>query len=61
MADLSYGLDRGETLVTEGTAAGTLDIELIVDNAVGLTKKDIFLALIRFQRSVQEDDRLPEV
>ena len=61
MADLSYGLDRGATLVVEGTGAGTLDMELIVDNAVGVTKKDLVLALTRFTQSIQEDDRLPEV
>ena len=57
MADISYHLDRGETLVTLGTAQGTSDIELIVDNAVNVTRKDVLLALERFERAVQEDDR----
>ena len=60
MADLSYHLDRGETLVVVGTAAATSDIELIVDNAASVTKKDVLLALEQFKQSVQEDERFAE-
>ena len=60
MADISYHVDRGDysaANVTEGTAQGTSDIELIVDNAVGVTRKDVLLALEAFKKSVKEDDR----
>ncbi len=61
MADISYHLDRGAELVIEGTGASTQDIELIVDNAESVTKKDVLLALTRFQHSIQNDDRFAEV
>lgn len=43
MADRIYGLDRGQTefQVSEGSASPTLDVELVVDLAVGLTKAEV--------------------
>ena len=64
MADLSYHVDRGDysaASVTVGTAAATSDIELVVDNAVGVTQKDVLLALEAFKKTVQEDQRYAEI
>jgi hypothetical protein len=64
MADVSFHLDRGGNgvggYVTEGTAQGTSDIELIIDNAVGVTKKDIFLALEEFSKVIKESSSFAE-
>lgn len=61
MADVSYHLDRGVTVPTSGTAQGTSDIELIIDNAEGVTKKDIYLALEHFKKAVQESALFDEI
>jgi hypothetical protein len=53
MADISYHLDRGVDAATAGTGAATSDIELIIDNAVGVTKKDVLLALKKFEDAVK--------
>ena len=61
MADLSYGLDRGVTLPVEGTSSGGYDVEVLLDNAVGLTRKEAILALEKIIQVIQQDDRLDEV
>lgn len=47
MADRIYGLDRGQTefSVSEGSSSPTLDVEVVVDLAVGLTKSEVLQAL----------------
>ncbi len=55
MADRFYGLDRGQTLVTIGAATANLDVEVVVDDAVNLTKKDILTALDQIKAAVLED------
>lgn len=55
MADRFYGLDRGERLVTIDTSTTGKDVEVVVDDAVGLTKKDIVLALQGIGDAVLED------
>ena len=61
MADLSYGLDRGVTLPVEGTASGGFDVEVLLDNAVNLTRKEAILALQYIIKVIQEDDRFAEI
>lgn len=58
MADVSFHIDRGATAadLTFGTAQGTSDIELIIDNAEGVTKKDIILALNLFSQAVLQSE-----
>ena len=55
MADRFYGVDRGQTRATVGTSTTNLDVELILDDAVGLTKKDVILALEAIQKAFLED------
>lgn len=55
MADRFYGLDRGQTTVTVSAATTGLDVELVVDEAVSLSKKDILLALEEFKKAILQD------
>jgi hypothetical protein len=47
MADRIYGLDRGQTefSVSEGSSSPTLDVEVVVDLAVGLQKSEVLQLL----------------
>lgn len=47
MADIFYGIDRGETLtdVATDSSSPTKDVEVVVDDAVNLTKTEIIQAL----------------
>lgn len=47
MADIFYGIDRGERendVVTDSSSP-TKDVEVVVDDAVGLKKSEVILAL----------------
>lgn len=55
MADRFYGFNRGEILPTVDTSTTGKEVELVVDDAVGLTRKDIYLALEQLERAIQED------
>ena len=55
MADRFYGVDRGQTRATVSASTTGLDIELTVDDAVNLSKKDIALALIAIEKALLED------
>lgn len=55
MADIFYGADRGQTAVTRSTTTTGLDVELVVDDAVSLTKKDILLLVDAIRDAVKED------
>lgn len=55
MADRFYGINRGAERATTSAAQLNTDIELIVDDAVNLTKKDIDLALERIRDEVLQD------
>jgi hypothetical protein len=55
MADRFYGVDKGQSKATVDTSTTGLDIELIVDDAVGVTKKDIVIALERIKEAVLQD------
>lgn len=47
MADLFYGLDRGDTEfdIVEQASSPTKDVEVVVDDAVSLTKAEVIQAL----------------
>lgn len=47
MADIFYGLDRGDTEfdVAQGSNSPTKDVEVVVDDAVNLTKEEVVRAL----------------
>lgn len=55
MADRFYGVDRGQSKATVDTSTTGLDVEVTVDDAVGLTKKDIITALEAVKKAVLED------
>jgi len=55
MADRFYGVDRGEDKATVSASTTGLDIELVVDDAVSLTKKDIYLAFRAMEKALLED------
>lgn len=55
MADRFYGVDRGQDKATVDSSTTGLDVELTVDDAVGLSKKDIILALEEIKKAVLED------
>jgi len=61
MADRFYGVGRGEQKATVAAATTGLDVELVVDDAVGLTKKDILTALEKIEKAVLEDAGLTTV
>lgn len=62
MADIFYGVDRGETevdVVTSGTSPGK-DIEVVVDDAVGLTKEEVIRALrVMIANHILKEDDYP--
>ena len=58
MADIFYGLDRGdieEDIVTD-TSSPTKDIEVAIDDAVGLTKSEIVQSLQKLINHVMKQD-----
>lgn len=57
MADRFYSLDRGQIArqVTVGATSPGLDVEVAVDDAVGLSKKDIVNALDQIKKAILED------
>lgn len=55
MADRFFGVDRGQTAATVDTSTTGLDVELVVDNAVSLSKKDIINSLEAIRKAVLED------
>ena len=61
MADRFYGVGRGEQKATVAALTTGLDVELVVDDAVGLTKKDILTALEKIEKAVLEDAGLTTV
>lgn len=61
MADRYYGLDRGDGFieVSEGTSSPTKDVEVVVDLAVGLEKKDVLHLLKMISDHITVDDWPP--
>ncbi len=56
MADRFYGVDRGQSAATVSAATTGLDIELVVDQAVNVTKFDVITALEKILKAVKEDE-----
>jgi hypothetical protein len=56
MADRFYGVGRGENVATVAAATTGKDVELVVDDAVGLTKLDKITALEKILKAVKEDE-----
>lgn len=61
MADIFIGVDRGGNKATIDSSTQNLDTELVVDNAVGVTKQDILKALKEIEKAVLETDLLNEI
>lgn len=55
MADRFYGVDRGQTAATVDSSTTGLDVELVVDDAVSLTKQEIINALEAIKKAIVED------
>lgn len=58
MADIFYGADRGDTefdVVTDSSSP-TKDVEVVVDDAVGLTKKDVLVILDMIKNHILKED-----
>lgn len=63
MADIFLGMDRGEdrTDIVEQGASPTKDVEITIDDAVNMTRKDIVLMLEHMIAHVKEMATLNEV
>ena len=57
MADRYYGVSRGDNRATVSSSQTNKDVELIIDDAVGLTKKDIVVALERIKQELLQDNQ----
>jgi len=55
MALRYYGVGKYETEATVSTSTTSKSVELVVDNAAGLQKKDIILALDEIKDAVLQD------
>lgn len=59
MAKRYFGLDRGDdeasVNVTVGSSTGNTDVELVLDDASGVTKMDVRLLAERLIRFVEDD------
>ena len=58
MADVFYGMDRGDTLVdvVRAGASPTKGVELVIDDAVSLTRTEVLLALDYFKQAIIRND-----
>lgn len=56
MADRFYGMARGDNKATVSTSTTGFSMELTIDDAVNLTRRDIYLALERISEAVLEDE-----
>lgn len=58
MADIFYGLDRGDTEfdVVQDTSSPTKDVEVVVDDAVSLTKEEVVRALDMIKNHIIKND-----
>jgi len=61
MADVFYGINPGEKNVTRDTATTGKHTEVVVDDAQGLKKKDVVLALKRIEEKVLEDTAFNDI
>ena len=58
MADIFYGMDRGDvqTDITTGSSSPTKDIEVAIDDAVGWKKSELVQALQMIINHLLEQD-----
>lgn len=58
MADIIYGLDRGDTEfdIVSGSTSPTKDVEVVVDDAVNLTKEEVVRALDMIKNHIIKND-----
>jgi hypothetical protein len=58
MADLFYGLDRGdqENEIVTASSSPTKDIEIVIDDAVGLTKAEVIQGLQMIINHIIKED-----
>lgn len=58
MADIFYGLDRGDTEfdLVQDSSSPTKDVEVVVDDAVGLTKEEVVRALDMVKNHIIKGD-----
>ncbi len=63
MADVFYGINRGETAVTRDTSTTGKDVEVVVDDAASplLKRKDVYNALNAIRDAVVRDTNFNEV
>ena len=61
MASRYYGVSRGETKATVGTSTTSKSMELVVDQAVNLTRHDMERALEAVLKALKEDLNLTTV
>lgn len=61
MATRFYGIGRGDDAATAAGSTTSEEMELAVNDAVGITKKDIALALERIAKAVKEDEAFTEI
>lgn len=61
MATQFFGLNRGEQAgsVSKGTSTTSKSIELAVNDAVGIKKNEILLALEMFKQAILDDRQTP--
>jgi hypothetical protein len=55
MADRFYGISFGETRATSAAATTSKDVELVVDDAVGLRKADLLALIEDIKNQILED------
>lgn len=58
MADIFYGMDRGdaEEDITTGTSTPTKDVEVAIDDAVSLTKSEVIQSLQKIINHILKQD-----
>ena len=64
MAKIYYGLDREyasdlSKVPTRATSTTNLDVEVVVDDAAGLTRTDMYRILKRFAEQLKEQGNWP--
>lgn len=58
MADVIYGMDRGDTEfdIVEQASSPTKDVEVVVDDAVNLTREEVVRALNMIRNHILKQD-----
>lgn len=58
MADIFYGMDRGDQYddIVTSASSPTKDVEVVVDDAVNLTKEEVIRMLDQIRNHILEED-----